>query len=156
MLALATDIRRQAEVDDAVARAVEAFGHLDVVANNAGYGLFGAVELEPLGIAVTLVEPGPTATAFQARLDVADTIDDYDRTVRAVPEGHRRAAARRVQLPRQVAAAVLTAVDADHPPRRLATGTTAVKEIRAALQARLDELDAWTAVAEAVDGGPAA
>jgi NAD(P)-dependent dehydrogenase (short-subunit alcohol dehydrogenase family) len=35
-------------------------------------------ELEPLGIAVTLVEPGPTATAFLARLDVADTIDDYD------------------------------------------------------------------------------
>jgi hypothetical protein len=29
-----------------------------------------------------------------------------------------------------------------------------VKEIRAALQARLDELDAWTAVAEAVSGGP--
>jgi hypothetical protein len=58
--------------------------------------------------------------------------------------------------PDSVAAAVLAAVDADHPPRRLATGTTAVKEIRAALQARLDELDAWTAVAEAVSGGPAA
>ena len=46
-------------------------------------------------------------------------------------------------------------VDVDRPPRRLVTGSTAVKEIRAALQARLDELDAWAAIAEAVDGGPA-
>src|SRR3954471_6168842 len=41
-------------------------------------------EFEPLGIKVTLVEPGPTATAFLSNLDVADTIDDYDQTVREV------------------------------------------------------------------------
>jgi hypothetical protein len=46
-------------------------------------------------------------------------------------------------------------VDVDRPPRRLVTGSTAVKEIHAALQARPDELDAWAATAKAVDGGPA-
>ena len=44
VLALPADVRRQADVDDAVARAVEVFGRIDVVANNAGYGVFGAVE----------------------------------------------------------------------------------------------------------------
>ncbi len=50
--------------------------------------------------------------------------------------------------------AILAAVDADRPPLRLATGGFAVKEIRAALQAQLDELEAWTSTAEAVDGVP--
>jgi hypothetical protein len=57
--------------------------------------------------------------------------------------------------PDRVATAVLTVVDVDRPPRRLVTGSTAVKEIHAALQARPDELDAWAATAKAVDGGPA-
>ncbi len=228
VLALAVDVRRRAEVDEAASRAVAAFGRIDVVANNAGYGLFGAVEestdeqaraifdtnvfgvlnvlratlpvlraqrgghvlqgssyygqvahpgvglvsatkyavegltdalfgeLEPLGIAVTLVEPGPTATAFLARLDVADTIDDYDRTVREVQKAIGELPPDAFNSPDRVAAAVLTAVDADRPPRRLVTGSTALREIRAALRARLDELDAWAATAEAVDGGSAA
>jgi hypothetical protein len=53
-----------------------------------------------------------------------------------------------------VAAAILAAVDVDRPPLRLATGSTAVAQIRAALRSQLDELDAWAAVAEAVDGVP--
>jgi NAD(P)-dependent dehydrogenase (short-subunit alcohol dehydrogenase family) len=44
MLTMPVDVRRQEEVDDAVARTVDAFGRIDVVHNNAGYGLAGAVE----------------------------------------------------------------------------------------------------------------
>jgi NAD(P)-dependent dehydrogenase (short-subunit alcohol dehydrogenase family) len=228
VLALAVDVRRRAEVEEAVGRAVDAFGRIDVVANNAGYGLFGAVEestdqqardvfdtnvfgvlnvlratlpvlrrqrsghvlqgssfygrvahpgvgllaatkyavegltdalvgeLAPLGVRVTLVEPGPTATPFGANFQVAGVIDDYDGTVREVQRSIAATRPETLDAPDRVAEAILAAVDAERPPLRLPTGSHAVREIRRALRAQLDELDAWAATAEAVDRVPVA
>jgi NAD(P)-dependent dehydrogenase (short-subunit alcohol dehydrogenase family) len=228
VLALAVDVRRRAEVEEAVGRAVDAFGRIDVVANNAGYGLFGAVEestdqqardvfdtnvfgvlnvlratlpvlrrqrsghvlqgssfygrvahpgvgllaatkyavegltdalvgeLAPLGVRVTLLEPGPTATPFGANFQVAGVIDDYDGTVREVQRSIAATRPETLDAPDRVAEAILAAVDAERPPLRLPTGSHAVREIRRALRAQLDELDAWAATAEAVDRVPVA
>jgi NAD(P)-dependent dehydrogenase (short-subunit alcohol dehydrogenase family) len=44
VLALGLDVTDKSAVDAAVARAHDRFGRLDVVVNNAGYGLFGMIE----------------------------------------------------------------------------------------------------------------
>ena len=44
VLALELDVTDKAQADAAVAQAHERFGRLDVVVNNAGFGLFGAIE----------------------------------------------------------------------------------------------------------------
>jgi NAD(P)-dependent dehydrogenase (short-subunit alcohol dehydrogenase family) len=111
-------------------------------------------ELTPLGIKVTMVEPGPSSTGFRDNLEWGGQIDDYDQTVReglkairALPEEHFNQAG-------PIATAILAAVDADEPPVRLATGSVAVNTVRKTLETRLANLQAWQDVSIAVDGDP--
>jgi NAD(P)-dependent dehydrogenase (short-subunit alcohol dehydrogenase family) len=216
----ALDVTEPDAVRAAVGGAVEQFGHIDVVVNCAGYGLFGALEelsddelrrefdtnvfgslnvtraalphmrqqrsghivqisslegiapavagesayagtkfavegiaeglakeVEHLGIRVTIVEPGPLRTNFPGGASVtAPQSDDYAESVGAALEWFEELSGNQPNDPHRVAAAIITAVDADAPPLRLAVGDEALEAIRDKLEAQRRELDAWAEV----------
>lgn len=229
LLAVEADVRNEAAVAKAVEQSVARFGRIDIVANLAGYGLFGAVEeaadgqaraifdtnvfgvlnvlratlpvlrgqrsgrilqgssyygqtadpgvgllaatkyaveglsdalaaeVAPLGIHVTLVEPGLTATPFLSNLDAATaTYADYDQTVRALQQAIQALPASAFSGVDRVAAGIRTAVADGNPPRRLALGIAGADSMRTALTARLAELDKWATVTNLVDAEPSA
>jgi NAD(P)-dependent dehydrogenase (short-subunit alcohol dehydrogenase family) len=102
-----------------------------------------AGEVEPLGIRVTIVEPGPFRTRFAgASMTWADPIDDYADT----PAGTLRARFSRqdgIQPgdPVRAAEIIVDVVHAGDPPLRLPLGRAAVERIRERLHARLAELE---------------
>jgi NAD(P)-dependent dehydrogenase (short-subunit alcohol dehydrogenase family) len=224
LLAVDADVRDEAAVRKAVDAAASRFGRIDVVANNAGYGLFGAVEeaadaqaraifdtnvfgvlnvlratlpvlraqrsghilqgssyfgqtaipgvgllaatkyaveglsdalaaeVAPLGIKVTLIQPGLVATPFLSNLDTAAAAQpDYDQTVRKAQEAIGALPASAFISAERIAAGIRTAVASDNPPLRLALGATAASEMRAALTARIADLEEWAAVTRAAD-----
>lgn len=106
-----------------------------------------AEELAPLGIHVTLVEPGPVATPFVANMRQAGgNHADYDQTVRAL-----RAPFDPVSTPERIATAIRRALAADAPPLHLALGRIGGAAVRVALEARMTDLDAWGEVTTGVD-----
>ncbi|MER5349981.1 SDR family NAD(P)-dependent oxidoreductase [Kitasatospora sp. NPDC002551] len=223
LLTVRADVRDEQAVREAVERSLARFGRIDVVANIAGYGLFGAVEeasdaqvravfdtnvfgvlnvlratlpvlraqrsghvlqgssvygqsahpgvgllaatkhaveglsdalvaeVAPLGIKVTIIQPGMTATPFLANLEVADGLADYDRTVREVQKGIGELPASAFSSAARIAEGIRTAVDSPNPPLRLALGTAGATGMRTALEARTADLDGWKRVTDAVD-----
>jgi NAD(P)-dependent dehydrogenase (short-subunit alcohol dehydrogenase family) len=107
-----------------------------------------AQEVGPLGIAVTIVEPGRFRTDWAGRsLEVApSTIAEYAATVGATRDLMTSVNGSQEGDPERAAAAIIKAVDADRPPLRLALGADAVAAIRQKLAAVGDELAAWERV----------
>jgi len=107
-----------------------------------------AQEVAPLGIAFTLVEPGPTRTNFAGGLDGAEPMPAYANT----PSGAMRQALASGAFelkgdPDRMTDAMLDCVELEAPPRRLTLGAGAYASIRTALQSRLDALEAQRDIA---------
>jgi NAD(P)-dependent dehydrogenase (short-subunit alcohol dehydrogenase family) len=102
-----------------------------------------AQEVAPLGIEVTIVEPGATPTGFGAGLDTAPVMAAYD----ATPAGDVRRAVAAGELPldndaEKIAAAMIASAQTSPAPLRLPLGRDTYEDVRASYIRRLDELDA--------------
>ena len=104
-----------------------------------------AQEVGPLGIHVTLVEPGPYGTDWSGASAVhTEPLAAYE----PVREARRAGAgARAPQDPRVTADVVLELVDTDEPPLRLFLGTYPYPVVEAAYRQRLETWEAWRPLA---------
>ena len=102
-------------------------------------------ELAPLGIYVTVVEPGAFRTDFAGRsLQQSSTvIADYAETAGKRRKEVDTAHGSQPGDPARAAQAIITAVEADEPPALLMLGPDALKAIRGVIDAQLAELKDW-------------
>lgn len=104
-----------------------------------------AQEVGPLGIHVTIVEPGPYGTDWSGSSAVhTEPIAAYE-PVRAARRAG--ATARAPQDPQATADVILELVDTDEPPLRLFLGTYPYPVVEAAYRKRLDTWNTWRPLA---------
>jgi NAD(P)-dependent dehydrogenase (short-subunit alcohol dehydrogenase family) len=129
-----------------------------VISNYAGFSIYGATkwalegvseslaaELKPLGIKVTIVQPGPFRTDFIARsLERAESqIADYDRTSGKFARFLETMEGKQPGDPARAAEAIIAAVESDAPPLRLVLGKYANDKLRKKLADAERERAAW-------------
>ena len=132
---------------------------------NAGSGYYAATkfaveglsealskELEPLGIHVTVIEPGPSRTGWATRsLKTGNPIEAYAKT----------AGARRTEIPKmdgkqsgdpmRIADAIIKVVKSPRPPLHLVLGKNGLLRVRAKLDELASSMNEWEAVSISTD-----
>jgi NAD(P)-dependent dehydrogenase (short-subunit alcohol dehydrogenase family) len=102
-----------------------------------------AAELHPLGIKVTIVEPGPFRTEFSGRsLKIARPMAVYAPMMAPATQAFTAAHGTQPNDPYRGALGIIAAVEAEHPPLRLPLGAEAFGWLRAYLTGRLHALSA--------------
>jgi NAD(P)-dependent dehydrogenase (short-subunit alcohol dehydrogenase family) len=145
-LVLPLDVTQRCAVFDAVRAAHRHFGRLDIVVNNTGYALLGAVEAVDEGdahlvrhqlfrralgdqVAVPLKRSPEIAAYDEARCKLLGRFD---------LDG--------IGDPAATPAAIFRLVDADEPPIRLMLGKSVLDTTHAHYEARLATWEAWAGV----------
>jgi len=222
--AVALDVTSEQAAANAVVETIKAFGRLDVVANNAGYGdvcpiedmsmdelraqietnLFGVVhvtkaalpfmreqgsghilqfssvggrigpigraayaaakwgvegfsevlskEVGPLGVKVTLIEPGGFRTDFAgSSTSIREGRPEYDATVGKIARFQRDFNGKQPGDPAKAAAAVLRITGIDNPPLRLILGSDAFQAIEQNDLAKLNSEREWKELSISTD-----
>ena len=137
-----------------------------VIANYAGFSIYGATkwaleglseslaaEVRPLGLKVTIVQPGPFRTEFISRsLERASAaIPDYEASSGKFRRFLETMNGRQPGDPAKAADAIIAAVESDNPPLRLVLGKYAIDKTRRKLGSAARELDAGSAAGAATD-----
>jgi NAD(P)-dependent dehydrogenase (short-subunit alcohol dehydrogenase family) len=112
-----------------------------------------AAELAPLGIHVTIIEPGPFRTDFLGRSGVVAKarIADYDGTAGTMRKYFAENDGKQRGDPVRAAQAMMQVVESPDPPLRLLLGANALQRLRAKLDNWRKEISAWEQVTVGAD-----
>ena len=112
-----------------------------------------AAELAPLGIHVTIVEPGPFRTDFLGRSGVVaeKRIADYDNTAANMRKYFAENDGKQPGDPLRAVHAMIQVVESPTPPLRLLLGKAALTRLRGKLDTWQKEIAAWERVAVGAD-----
>lgn len=128
---------------------------------NSGTGLYNAskfalegmsealaLELQPLNIRLTLVEPGPFRTdwAGSSSVSAKNKIEDYELSSGARLRLLQSTSGKQPGDPAKAAKAILFAVNSEHPPLRLLLGKVALDAVRDKFRTVEDEFSKWEAI----------
>lgn len=102
-------------------------------------------ELEPLGVHVTIVEPGPFRTEFlgTSGQKSQETIADYRETAGKTREYFDSQSGKQAGDPQKAVEAMVAAVEAPKPPRHLLLGKLALDRFRGKIKNFEAEMAAW-------------
>jgi NAD(P)-dependent dehydrogenase (short-subunit alcohol dehydrogenase family) len=118
-------------------------------------GMSGALygELKPLGISVTVVEPGAFRTDFAGRslTQSSTVIDDYAETAGKRRKEHDTAHGTQPGDPAKAAKAIIAAAESAEPPAFLLLGNDALSTYRRLAAARLDTIQTWEHLTTSTD-----
>jgi NAD(P)-dependent dehydrogenase (short-subunit alcohol dehydrogenase family) len=111
-----------------------------------------ALEIKPMGLKLTIVEPGGFRTDWAgSSMSYAKSIAAYAPSVGVMRSIHESHAGHEPGDPRKGAAAILQIADEASPPLRLILGNDAMALGRRAYQQNLEELESWSSVSRSTD-----
>jgi NAD(P)-dependent dehydrogenase (short-subunit alcohol dehydrogenase family) len=112
-----------------------------------------ASEVEPLGIKVTCVEPGPFRTDWAGRSlkQTQSRLPDYAETAGARLRNTAEKSGTQAGDPVRASDAMIALTLESKPPRHLVLGAWGVEAVEAKLRATLVEIEAWRATSLATD-----
>ena len=123
-----------------------------------GFGLYNATkfaveglsealaqEVKPLGITVTIVEPGPFRTKFLGKAggEAKRKIPAYDQTAGKMRAYYTEQDGKQPGDPQKAVEAIVKAVEAENPPLHLLLGASTLPRVKGKIEALEKDLAAW-------------
>lgn len=107
-----------------------------------------AAEMKPLGVSVTVVEPGPFRTDFLGRSGklAAKEIADYSETAGKTREYMRTQHGKQLGDPQKAVEAIITVADSPNPPVHLILGKVAFTRFKGKLAQWQSDMAEWESV----------